>query len=163
MATPPATVAEFKVQFNRDFNYGDGTDSIMDSDITKGINEAMLMFNCGLWSTSEVKIAFLYASAHMMVVAVQAAGGLGAPKKALGATNRGGGVIGNKSVGQVSVQYAGLETWVQKYPILSDFLRTDYGAKYLLLLKPRMVGNIFTAPSPRDPDAAIPNIPFVGP
>lgn len=158
--TPPATVAEFKDQFDRDFIYGTGLNSVRDKDITRAQTEALTLFNPCLWPTELVKMAYNYVTAHMLVTAVQAAGGLSGVNKNQGTQNRGGGVIASKSVGGVSVNYAGLETWVAKFPALSDFLRTDYGAKYLLLLKPRLVGNLSVVAGPKYPDTTAPNIPL---
>lgn len=158
--TPPASVDEFKAQFDRDFKYGKGLETIRDIDITRAQVEALTLFNPCLWPTEVVKMAYNYATAHMLVTAVQAAGGLSPVNKNQGTQNRGGGIMGSKSVGGVSVNYAGLETWVQKFPSLSDFMRTDYGQKYLFMLKPRMVGNVTVVAGPKYPDTLAPNIPF---
>lgn len=162
-ATPPATLPDFKARFDRDFAFGKGTDRVRDQDILNAFNDAFPVFNASLFSTDDARTAFLYAAAHMLVTNVQAAGGLGGVSPQLGTQNRGGGIVANKTVGGVSVQYAGLETWVQKFPALTHFMRTDYGQKYLLLLKPRLTGNVAVVGGPQAPDLAVPSIPFVGP
>ena len=140
--TAPADVADFKDQFDRDFIYGDGKDSVRDIDIQRGLNEADSIFNPDIWvSAAEQKIAYLYASAHFMVMNIQMAGGLSAKPKGLGVRNRGGGIIAGKSVGQVSVTN-GMPDSIVNDPILNQFMRTDYGLRYLAILTPRLVGNI---------------------
>jgi hypothetical protein len=141
--TPPlASVAEFKARFDRDFVFGTTTDKIRDTDITNALNEAAPVFNLDLWEDeTEGKVAFLQAAAHCLVLNMQAAGGLSAVNMGRGVQSRGGGVVQNKSVGSVSVGFA-LPAFVTESPILSQFMRTDYGQRYLQLLTPRLVGNV---------------------
>lgn len=169
MATAPATVADFKSQFDRGFKFGAGPGDVRDKDITLGITQAMMFWNECLWGTDEKKAAFLFAVAHFVVTTIQAAGGAnpvqegspGALSPALG--NRGSGITVSKSANGVSQTFAGLEKWVEKFPLLSDFLMTDYGRTYLHMLKPRLVGRIGIAANQQDIDTAVPLIPFVGP
>lgn len=163
MPTPPASVADFKAFFVRDWVYGTGTEFVMDSDIQRGIDSAMPLFNAELWTTSEIKLAFLYAAAYFMVASVQAAGGLSAIRQSLGTKNRGGAAIGSATAGSLSVNYVGLERQVEKWPSLAFFLRNDYGCFYLQMLLPRLAGAVAVVDGPRDPDAVVPNIPFMAP
>lgn len=159
MATPPpATLADFKAQFARDFIYGTGKDTVMDGDITRALNESGMVFNPVLWDSGDDKIAFLYASAHFLVLNVQAAGGLSAKPFGQGINSQGAGVVGSKSVGSVSVSYI-VPEFVSSSPFLSQFMKTDYGQKYLQLLTPRLVGHVSIAQGPSEPDVAVPNIP----
>jgi len=139
--TLPATVAEFKAQFDRDFIYGSGKETIRDQDISKALTEATSVFNADLWDTSELKPAFLYASAHFLVLNIQMAGGLNPSPTGKGIDNRGGGITQSKSVAQVSIQY-GIPQTVLESPILNQFLRSDYGLRYLQMITPRLVGNV---------------------
>ena len=139
--TTPATVAEFKAQFDRDFIYGTGKETVRDGDIQRALTEATVDFNADLWSTDELKPAFLYAAAHFLVLNVQMAGGLAAAPTGKGVDNHGGGVTQSKAVGQVNINYA-LADKFQNDPILSQFLRTDYGQRYLQMASTRLVGNI---------------------
>jgi hypothetical protein len=165
--TPPASVADFKAQFQRGFKYAVGPDGVMDSDIELAITLAGALFNPALWSASEKKPVFLMAAAHFVVVNIQASGGLsakvpGSPGGIADATkNTGGGIITAKTVDKVSITYAGMERWVEKYPMLADFLRTDFGFQYLALLKPRLVGHVVTVENQRAPDSVIPAVPFL--
>lgn len=139
--TLPATVAEFKAQFDRDFIYGTGKETVRDADIQRSLTEATSVFNADLWSTDELKPAYLYASAHFLVLNVQMAGGLSALPTGKGIDNHGGGVTQSKSVAQVNITY-GLTEKFQNDPILSQFLRTDYGQRYLQMISPRLVANV---------------------
>jgi hypothetical protein len=147
--TIPATVSDFKSQFDRDFIYGSGLEFVRDQDISRALNEASSVFNPDLWTSDEVKNAYLYAAAHFLVMNVQMAGGLSSPSTGKGIDSRGGGIIQSKSVGQVSVNYSIPES-LSNDPLLTQFMRTDYGQKYLQLLTPRLVGNIGVLPGNND-------------
>lgn len=158
--TFPATVSDFKSEFDRDFIYGAGLDTIRDKDITRAMTEGNILFNVRLWSsTDESKLAFLYLSAHCLVLSVQAAGGLTPKPSGLGVTNRGAGITQSKSVGQVSINYAIPQSVVDD-PVLNQFMRTDYGQRYLQLVAPRLVGNIALFPGFNDNCA--PGVPNSG-
>ena len=140
--TPPVDAARFKDEFDRDFQYGSGLDKVRDKDINRALTEANALFNAALWATDEeLQSAYLYLSAHFLVMNLQVAGGLRKKGKSLGAKNRGGGVIQSKSVGQVSVNFT-VPDFVTNDATLSQLLRTDYGMKYVQLLAPRLVGNV---------------------
>lgn len=142
MSSFPPSVADFKAQFNRDFTYGTGMNTVMDSDVQRGLNEARIVFNPELWGTDyEKNTAYLYASAHFMVLNIQAAGGPSATNFGRGVQSKGGGTIESKGVGSVNVGYA-VPDFVRQSPILSQFMRTDYGQMYLQFMNPRLVGNI---------------------
>lgn len=165
MGSPaPVTVAEFKARFNRDFIYGKGPERVEDQDIQNALNDGTMVFNPSLWLTNgavdEKKIAFLFLAAHMMVLNIQAAGGLSATNMGVGVSSAGGGVIQQKSVGSVSLSFA-MPDFVTKSPILSQFMKTDYGQKYLQLLIPRLVGGGDVVSGPVTPDIGIPFIPFM--
>lgn len=164
MPNPPAvaTLVGFKTQFDRDFIFGKGKDTVRDSDITRGFNEATALFNAALWDSQELPIAFYYASAHFMVLDVQAAGGLSALPQGLGTENRNTGAISAKSVGQLSITY-GIPQNLIENPVLGQFMETSYGRRYLQMMAPRLIAGAITVSGPRDPGAAIPNIPFMGP
>lgn len=143
----PPSVANFKAQFNREFVYGTSLAQIQDNDIQRAINETSLSFNPGLWdssplgNTSEQNIAYLYLSAHYLTLNIQGAGGLTSVNRGRGVKSSGGGTINNKSIGSVSIAYA-IPDYVQNSAILGQYMRTDFGQKYLALLAPRIVGNV---------------------
>lgn len=146
MPTPPATVEEFKTRFFRDFIYDgsaqDDPAKVLDVDITNALNDGTLLFNSGLWCDDlEKKTAFLFLAAHFLVLNIQGAGGLSGTNFGKGMKSHGGGVTQQKSVGSVSVGYA-ISPYISNDPVLSQFMRTDYGQKYLQLLTPRLCGNV---------------------
>jgi hypothetical protein len=147
MSYPPS-VADFKAQFTREFKYGESLADVQDNDIQRSINETYVSFNPGLWdgatalgSTTELNIAYLYLSAHYLALNVQGAGGLSPVNRGRGVKSSGGGTIQNKSIGSVSIAYA-IPEYVQNSAILGQYMRTDFGQKYLALLAPRIVGNV---------------------
>lgn len=146
--TQPAVIADFKAQFNRDFPYGTGLDTVRDADITSAFNSADLIFNAALWSQTEVKIAYLYVAAHVLFLNLQASGGLNL-NGGQGAEAYGGGNIQQKSVGQVSVSYQ-LPPSLADNALLNQFMQSRYGQFYLQLLVPRLVGGGYVVGGWRD-------------
>jgi len=136
----PATLENFKTRFDRDFNFGPGKEAVRDVDVNNALAEANSVFNEALWDSDESVVAFLFAAAHCLVLNLQASGGLSASELGQGAESRGGGVIQAKSVGGVSVTYV-IPEHIAQSPILSQFMRTDYGQRYLQMLVPRLVGH----------------------
>lgn len=171
--TPPATVADFKATFTRGFKYSDGPDGVMDNDIVQGIARSVPVFNCQLFDTADGKTAFLLLVAHFVVIGIQAAGGLypqlpgpagasEAPGSSANATdNSGSGVIGSKTSEKITIQYAGLEKLMERYPTLAPFRQTDFGAQYAIMVAPRLMGRVGLVPGPSAPDAVIPAVPFL--
>ena len=155
---PPATVADFKAQFNREFAYGKGLDAIQDADITRALNESVTMFNPDLWDSNELKIAYLYLTAHNLVRNVQAAGGLNSKNRGKGVLSQGTAPTINKSVGQVS-QGLQLPEIVASSPFLSQFYTTDFGIKYAQMMAPRLVGHVSIAEGEVDPGVGSPQLP----
>lgn len=163
--TPPATVADFKAQFTRDFNYGVGMDTVRDADIQSALNRASSIFNPALFDTtpvgvlpnvtSEAKICYLNASAHFLVIAIQGVGGLSAsgPARSPGLASQGEGVVTSKSAGGVSIG-SSFPDAIANNPVLFGLTKTTYGLEYLQVLMTRLVGNVaVVAGETVDPDA----------
>lgn len=133
--------------FNREFDYGASRAQVQDNDIQRAINETSVSFNPGLWdsspigATTEQNIAYLYLAAHYMTLNIQGAGGLASVNRGRGVKSSGGGTIQTKSIGSVSITYA-IPDYVQNSAVLGQYMRTDFGQKYLALLAPRIVGNV---------------------
>jgi hypothetical protein len=81
---------------------------------------------------------------------IQTAGGLSELFQN-GIDSNGGGVILNKSVGQVSVAYQ-LPDRLANDQILYQFQRTGYGQQYLQLVTPRLVGAGYAVGGRRESD-----------
>ena len=139
----PLAASDFQTYFVREFVYGVGRDQVMPADIARALAEAGVVFNEGLWlDEGEKKTAFLYLAAHYLVLNIQAAGGLLLQGSSKGIkSGGGGGVVQSKSVGSVSMTYA-LPQSIIESPILGQYMRTDFGQKYISLIYPRLVGNV---------------------
>lgn len=150
MPTPPTDVADFKAQFPREFVYGTQLSQVLDADINRCMNEATMVFNADLWEDATARdIAFLYASAHFLVQNLQTVGGTQLVNTAQALNSKGGGTVVSKSVGGVAVQYA-LPPSITEDKMLSGFMHTDFGQRYLQLLTPRLVGGGFVVEGYRD-------------
>ncbi len=147
----PVTEQQFTDYFDRDFDFGLGMENVRPKDIRKAFAEAWANYNPCLWGDDSATVSFLYLSAHYLVLNIQAAGGLGRKKKGVRAGGRG--AVGNKSIGGISVGYQ-LPAEIVDSPILSHFLQTEYGQKYLSLLAPRLVGGVTAVEGPREPDTS---------
>jgi hypothetical protein len=140
MAWPPS-IQDFKDKFTREFVYGTGGDMVRDEDIQSAYDEAVVYFNQSLLPTEALqKIAWLYLSAHIMVLNIQTAGGLSAVNLGQGTRNVGEGVIVSKGVGQVNVTYQVPPPNVAKSAILLYFFRTDFGQRYMQIIYPMTAG-----------------------
>jgi len=159
--TPPATTADFKERFARDFRFGSGSDKVMDSDIANASLDASALYNPALFSTADGKVAFLYAMAHFVVSNVGAAGGLQAKPEGLGIQNQADGIYTGKGVSGVSVNFLEPPDIVKNNPSLYQFWKTDYGQRYLGMLVPKLRGAVGCILGPRQADAnVVPDIPF---
>lgn len=141
---PPATVADFKTRFDRDFLFGGGLDSIRDADISNAIAASRSLYNSRLWADDdERKTVFLLLVAHYVYVLAQAAGGLSLTKGGLTSTSEG--LVVSRSVGPVSETYDYPER-VRNSLVLSQLLKSPYGQLYLQAVTPRLVGGMMIVP-----------------
>lgn len=135
MAYTAPTEAEFKAHFTRDFPYGTTTAFVMDADITKAIAEAAFNINPAMWdSEAQFKLAYLYLTAHYLVMDLRAS--------SQGIAGSYSFLEQSKSVGSVA-QAFGIPQQVLDNPVLSMLAKTNYGAKYLSMAMPQMVGQAF--------------------
>ena len=162
MATSPVSASDFKTKFARNFTYGSGLDTVRDADISGAFDDALLLFNPGLFDTDSGKIAFMYLAAHFLVTTVQSAGGLSAAVGQSGINNRSEGVVLGKSVGQVSVNYEPPPDRVKKLG-LQAIWQTTYGKNYITMLMPKMTGNVGVVSGPVDSLYGSIPIPDAGP
>ena len=111
---------------------------IQDSDIMRAFNEAVINFNANLFTDQNSAImVFLYLAAHYLVIDLNNA----ANPLAMGFI----GFTQSKSVGSISESYA-VPQWVTNNAILSQYVQTGFGRKYLSLIQPYLVGNIIFVP-----------------
>jgi hypothetical protein len=139
MSWSPPSVADFKAYFTRDFSYAPSCDNtnddyILDSDITKALNQAGINFNDSLgFMDQEATIAYLFLTAFYLLVDLQLA--------QRGLSSQANFPIQSKGVGQVNVAYQIPERYTQD-PVVSYYAQNGYGQKYLSIVLPYMVGNV---------------------
>lgn len=109
-------------------------DYVQDDDIERAFDEAEFNINQEIFSTdAQIKIAFLYVSAHYLAHDIRAAG--------QGVESSGSFNVSARSVGRVSETYAIPQRYLDS-PALSFYTTSAYGMKYLSLVVPHLVGNI---------------------
>lgn len=134
MAYTVPTASDFKAHFVRDWSYGSTDTTVMDSDITKAIAEAAVNFNESLWESQAVfTLAYLYLTAHYLVTDLRAS--------SQGIAGSYSWLTGSKSVGSVSEGFS-IPQKILDNPHLAMLSKTNYGAKFLSLALPRLVGNV---------------------
>ncbi len=143
------SVADFKNYFTRDWPYDPAVappydlSKVQDSDITKAIAEASFNFNEELFSTQEqFTIGYLYLTAHYMVMDLRAS--------AQGIAGQYSWLQSSKSVGSVAEGFT-IPQRIQDIPSFAMLSKTNYGAKYLSLILPQMVGQMFSTPGRTSP------------
>jgi hypothetical protein len=131
------TIAEFKTYFTRDFPYGsDPATSILDADIGKAFGEANLLMNPNLWNSQEAwTIGYMYCAAHFLVIDLQ--------MSSQGISGVGNWLTTSKSVGSISESFQ-IPQRILDNPELAAFSKTNYGMKFLQLILPQLVGQIFS-------------------
>lgn len=132
-------VSDFQAYFYRDFPYGDCTgegeddlDNVLPQDITKAFGEAKININPALFSSqASYTIGFLYLTAHYLVTDLRMA--------AQGVAGSYSWLTTNKTVGNVSEAF-GIPQRILDRPYFAMLTKTNFGAKYLSLLLPRLNG-----------------------
>lgn len=161
LPTPPATLDDFKLRFKRDFKYGAGTDTVMDSDIANAMQDALVVFNPRLFSIADGWNGFLYITAHFVRINVEAAGGLQTESEGLGIENQAEQVLNSAGVSGVNKAYVEPPDWVKRFPLLQQLWLTTYGQKYVAMLQPKLVGNVSIVAGPTDfGTGPLPPVPF---
>lgn len=138
------TVEDFKTYFSRDFPYNeDPSLGVTDGDITKAMGEADDVFNPNLFSTQEsFSRAYLLLTAHFLVMDLRAA--------SQGLSGSYSWITTSKSVGNVSESY-GVPQRILDNPTLGMLSKTPYGAKYLHLIYPLLLGGVSWVPGRTHP------------
>ncbi len=136
MAYTYPTVNDFKNYFVRDFPYGaDPATSILDSDISKAQGEANFNFSSAFATSQEnFSMLFNYLTAHYLVMDIRAS--------SQGISGTYSWLESSKSVGSVSQSFS-IPQRILDNPEYSYLSKTNYGAKYLSLILPRLSGQIF--------------------
>jgi hypothetical protein len=137
MAFVKPTTTDFKSYFTRDFPYGIANNTVLDTDIEKASVEAGVNFNEGLYEDQATySVAYMYLTAHYLVMDLRAS--------TQGISGNFPWTESSKSVGSVSQSFD-VPDFIKSNPMLAHFGKTYYGSKYISLVFPRMVGNIFAS------------------
>ena len=137
MAFIVPVAADFKVYFTRDFPYGDSSDYVMDSDISKAITEAGFNFNESFYENQEqYSMGYLYLTAHYLVMDLRAS--------SQGISGNYSWLTSSKSVGSVS-EGISIPDFILANPSLAMYSKTYYGTKFLSLILPHLVGPFFAS------------------
>lgn len=116
---------------------GSQNDYVLDQDINNAFAEAMVLFNPALWANdTQQKLGYLYLTAHFMVTDIR--------RSNAGLASRPEFSTSAKTVGSVSETYE-LPDRFKNDAILNGYLKTGYGMKYLDMILPLLMGNVFTS------------------
>lgn len=127
------SVQDFKDRFDRDFPYGtDMETTVLDSDITKAFAQVNVNINQGLFQDQgSYNIGYLLLSAHYLVTNMRAS--------SQGLNGQFNFLQTGKSVGAVSESFA-IPDRILNNPQFSMYSKTNYGAEYLSMIWPCLVG-----------------------
>lgn len=141
MAFNNPSVGEFKNQFIRDFPYGtDPKISVLDADITYAFQYANTNINQGLFADQGTySLCYNLLSAHYLVLNLRSS--------SQGINGQYNWLQNSKAVGAVNEAFT-IPQWVLDNPYLAMFSKTNYGAQYLSLLLPQLIGQTFAAYGP---------------
>ena len=143
--------ADFRSQFARDFPFapdgvapaGADLEKVYDADINSAFVAAKRNFNADLFSDqSTFSYCFLLLSAHYLVTTLRSSG--------QGINGQGEWFVQQKSAGSLSTTFA-IPGRILKNPTLGLLAKTSYGAQYLELMLPTLIGNMTTVYGPTKP------------
>lgn len=132
-----STVAQFQAQFIRDFPYGtDPATSVLPQDITNAFNMVDITINARLWpNQTAYTVAYNLLGAHFLVLNLRAS--------SQGLNGQYNWAQSAKSVGSVSETFS-IPQRILDNPEFMALTKTNYGAQYLNLLWPMLVGQMFS-------------------
>ena len=164
-SVPPVTTAAFKTAYGlpkaRDFRFGDGADTVMDSDVDRAFLDAMQIFNPALFGITGGQTAFMYLAAHFVRINIQAVGGLQAAPEGLGVENQAEQVLSGAAVNGVNTNFIDPPDRVKRNPIFLQLWTTTYGQKYVAMALLKTTGAVGVLEGPIDLGTiAIPPVPF---
>lgn len=129
-------VQDFKDYFNRDFPYGSTQETVMDSDIVKAETDASININPNLFLNQGIyTLGFLNLAAHFLVLNLRAS--------SQGIAGNYSWLQSSKSVGSVAESFS-IPDRILENPSFAMLSKTTYGAKYLFMILPQLVGQIFS-------------------
>jgi len=140
MAFTNPTIANFKSQFVRDFPFGGATGdpnlTVLDSDINVALTLASYNVNQGLWpDQASFQLGFCYMAAHYLVLNLR--------NSSQGLNGQYTWAQNSKGVGAVNEGFE-IPERIKNNPEFMALTKTNYGAMYLSLVLPLLVGNFFS-------------------
>lgn len=109
---------------------GEVNDYVTDDQISGAMAEAFMVFNCGIFADPAKRLlAFLYLTAHFLTVDMRNISSGGA--SVFPSRSRRAGALSETL--EINARFA-------QSPILSAYLTTGYGQKYLAMMGPHLVG-----------------------
>lgn len=130
------TIDDFKTYFVRDFVYGIDNTTVMDSDIGKAFGQTDINMNPALFGTqANFTLGYLFLAAHYLCMDLR--------MSSQGVAGQFSWLQTGKSVGNVSESLA-IPPRVLENPMYAYFSKTNYGAKYLQMIWPKLSGQVFT-------------------
>lgn len=138
MAYTAPTVANFKSRFDRDFAFcgSDQTDftKVRDVDVERALALAKANFNDGLWADQAT-----FSEARLLLAAHFLCQNLLASTQGLGGSYQW--LTNSKAVGPLNESFQ-IPDRILRSPFLAAISKTLYGALYLEMLSPLLVGNV---------------------
>lgn len=126
------SVQDFKDKFYRDFPYGDTLATVQDRDIQSAYDDVDLYMNPGLFcDQSHYTQGYLLLAAHFLVTNLR--------NSTQGIAGQYEWLVGSKAVGSVSESLQ-IPQRIMDNPSMAMLTKTSYGAKYLFLILPNLVG-----------------------
>lgn len=138
MAYSNPSVADFKSQFFRDFNYGvDVNNNVLDQDITSAFLSTNVNINQGLFpDQGSYSLAYNLLSAHYLVMNLRAS--------SQGINGQYNFLQSGKGVGAVNESFSIPQRMLDN-PYWAMLSKTNYGQQYLFLLLPQLGGQMYIA------------------
>lgn len=137
MAFNNPSVADFKQQFVRDFPYGtDMNTSVLDADIGNAFNFVNINFNPANWDNqTSYSLGYNLLAAHFLVLNLRAG--------SQGINGQYNWIQNSKAVQGVSEAFT-IPQQIQDNPFFTMLTKTNYGAQYLQILLPQLIGAMYT-------------------
>lgn len=141
MAYDNPSVQDFKDYFFRDFPFGtDPNLSVLDADISKAMVQCRSTINAELFGGQEgYSVGYNLLTAHYLVSNLRAS--------SQGINGQYNFLQNSKSVGNVNEAFS-IPQMILDNPYWSMFTKTNYGAEYLEMVLPQLIGAGFTAFGP---------------
>lgn len=138
MAYTYPSISDFQSQFSRDFPYGtDPNTTITTTDIQNAFNFVNFNINTALFpNQGDFTLGYLLLAAHFLVVNIRSS--------SQGINGQFNFLQQGKGVGAVNESFA-IPDWILRNAMLSMYTKTNYGAMFLQLILPQLIGNMWNA------------------